>query len=153
MYLEAQTIYLFPSHPLPSALTHCLFCCVSFLSSSSSFYLYFSVSHSPLSHVSCLSFSVQWVQTTSVMRTRSSPARQTTAVFLGGHAVTAPTIASTTATSKAVVSASVSADVLQCGGTAVTKTALIEKNYIQGPNLAVKYKTSYVFQNSLKSFL
>lgn len=43
-----------------------------------------------------------WVQTTSAMRTLSSLARQTTAVFLSGPDVTAPMTASTTATSKAV---------------------------------------------------
>lgn len=78
-------------------------------------------SHSPLCHVPCASFSVQWVQITSVMRTQSSPARQTTAVSLSGPAVTAPMTASTTATSKAAVSACVSADVMLCEGRVVIK--------------------------------
>lgn len=54
-------------------------------------------------------------------RTQSSPARQTTAAFLSGPAVTAPTTASTTATSKAVVSVPV--DVILCEDRVVTKTS------------------------------
>lgn len=52
----------------------------------------------------CLSLRLfQGVRITSVTRTRSSLARQTTAASLSGRAVTAPTTALTTATSKAAV--------------------------------------------------
>ena len=56
------------------------------------------------------------------MRTLSSLARQTTAVFLSGPDVTAPMTASTTATSKAAVSACVSADVFLHKDRALIKT-------------------------------
>lgn len=66
--------------------------------------LFVSRSNSPLSRVPCVDSSVQMVQITSVMRTPSFHARQTTAASLSGPAVTAPMTALITATSKAAVS-------------------------------------------------
>lgn len=98
-----------------------------------------SCSRAPLSHVSRVCLSVQWVQITSVMRKQSFPARQTTAVSLSGPAVMAPMTASTTATRKAAVSACVSADVMLCEGKVLTK--------VQDQDSKILCVAVFVFQN------